>query len=130
LQKKCVISNKLTVAFITARGGSKGLPGKNISDLGGKPLLAYTVEVALASKSINRYLVSTDYEDIAEASRNAGSEVPFIRPESLGTDTAHSPEVVEHAIDFIEKTEGVTVNIAMMLQPTSPFRTGKHLMKP
>lgn len=117
----------LTVAVITARGGSKGLPGKNIIDLGGKPLLAYTVEAALAARSIDRVVVSTDYEDIAEVGRRFGAEVPFLRPAALASDTAHSPDVVEHAVDFLEKAEGVRFDVAVMLQPTSPYRTADHI---
>lgn len=116
-----------TIAVITARGGSKGLPGKNIIDLGGKPLLAWTIEAALQAKSIDRVILSTDYEDIAEVGRKYGAEVPFLRPAHLASDTAHSPDVVEHAIDFIEQAEGVAFDIAVMLQPTSPYRNATHL---
>ncbi len=115
------------IAVITARGGSKGLPGKNIVDLGGKPLLAYTIEAALESKAIDRVVLSTDYEDIADVGRRFGAEVPFLRPAKLATDTAHSPDVVEHAVDFIERQDNVACKYVMMLQPTSPFRTARHI---
>jgi len=121
------MQKKSTIAVITARGGSKGLPGKNIIDLGGKPLLVYTIEAALDAESIDRVILSTDYEDIAEVGKQAGAEVPFIRPSYLATDTAHHPDVVEHAISFIEEQEDVSFKIAVMLQPTSPFRTQRHL---
>ena len=98
------------IAVITARGGSKGLPGKNIIDLHGKPLISYTIESALKSKHIDRLILSTDYEDIADVGRKYGAEVPFIRPKHLATDTAHSPDVVEHAINFVEREDGVSFN--------------------
>jgi CMP-N,N'-diacetyllegionaminic acid synthase len=116
-----------TIAIITARGGSKGLPGKNIIDLGGKPLLTYTIAAALESRNIDRVILSTDDQDIVEIGKKYGAEVPFLRPSSLATDTAHSPDVVEHAIGFLEESEGIYCDIAVMLQPTSPFRTGGHI---
>lgn len=115
-----------TICIIPARGGSKGLPGKNIADLGGKPLLAYTIDAALNASLIERVIVSTDYQDIAEVGKQFGAEVPFLRPASLSTDTAHSPDVVQHAVEFIEKKEGVSFDVVIMAQPTSPYRTGQH----
>jgi CMP-N-acetylneuraminic acid synthetase len=118
---------KSVVAVVTARGGSKGLPGKNIADLGGKPLLAWTLEAARASRRIDRLVLSTDSPEIADVGRSWGAEVPFLRPAELATDTAHSPDVVEHAVAFVEKAEGVGFDYAVMLQPTSPFRTAQHI---
>ena len=115
------------IAVITARGGSKKLPGKNIVDLGGKPLLAYTIEAGLESHRIDRLVLSTDSEGIAEVGRRCGAEVPFLRPAHLATDTAHSPDVVEHAVDFLERAEGAEFSHVIMLQPTSPFRTSRHI---
>ena len=85
------------VAIILARGGSKGLPGKNILPLLGKPVLTYTVEAALQAQTLDRVILSTDSEEIAEVGRKAGAEVPFIRPAELATDSAHPTAVLEHA---------------------------------
>ncbi len=111
------------LAVITARAGSKGIPGKNIKPLGGKPLIAYTINVAKQSKLITDLIVSTDGEDIAKVSREYGAEVPFIRPPELAADnTPHAP-VMRHAIEFMEKEKSITYDYAVILQPTSPFRT-------
>ncbi len=115
------------LAVITARGGSKGIPGKNIKSLGGKPLIAYTIEVAKRSKLITHLIVSTDDEQIAAVCREYGAEVPFIRPKELAQDnTPHLP-VMQHATDFMEKKLGITFDIVVILQPTSPFRTVEDL---
>ncbi|MCA9394938.1 MAG: acylneuraminate cytidylyltransferase family protein [Candidatus Omnitrophica bacterium] len=115
------------IAVITARGGSKGLPGKNIIDLAGKPLLAYTVEAALQSRYVETTVVSTDDEKIREVALAAGAEAPFLRPAELASDTAHSPDVVSHAVEYYEKRDGKDYDLTVMLQPTSPFRTGRHI---
>src|SRR3989344_8981895 len=95
------------LAVITARGGSKGIPGKNIKPLGGKPLIAYTIEAAKKSKLITDLVVSTDSEEIAEVARKHGGAVPFIRPKELAEDaTPHAP-VMKHAIEFMENKNGV-----------------------
>lgn len=114
------------ISVIPARGGSKALPGKNIAMLGGKPLLAYTIEASLESEYISTTVVSTDYEDIQKVALDSGAEAPFLRPAELATDTAHSPDVVEHAVKYYED-KGNSFDITVMLQPTSPFRTGKHI---
>lgn len=118
---------KTAIGVIPARGGSKGLPGKNIADLGGKPLLAWTIEAALGSKRIDRVVLSTDSEEIADVGRKYGAEVPFLRPAELATDTAPTAPVVEHAISFLEKKDGVTFDYAVKLQPATPFRTSAHI---
>jgi CMP-N,N'-diacetyllegionaminic acid synthase len=110
------------VALIPARGGSKGLPGKNIRPLGGKPLIAWTVEAALESALFARVVVSTDDETIAEAALAAGAEVPFMRPPHLATDSASSFEVAAHALGALS-VDGPFA----LLQPTSPFRTARHI---
>jgi N-acylneuraminate cytidylyltransferase len=99
-----------TVAFIFARGGSKGLPGKNIRNFGGKPLIAWSIECALSVKAIDQVIVSTDSEEIAEISKSFGAEVPFIRPSELATD--QSPEWLswQHALRFLEKSSGLASN--------------------
>ena len=112
----------LILAVITARGNSKGLPGKNIKILGGKPLIAYSIEIALKSLMITDCIVSTDALDIADIAKKYGANVPFIRPKELAEDkTPHVP-VMQHAIDFMEKQKGLTYDYIVILQPTSPFR--------
>ena len=108
--------------MITARGGSKGIPGKNIKLLGGKPLLAYSIEAAKKSKLITHLIVSTDNKKIAEVAKKFGGEVPFMRPKELAEDkTPHVP-VMKHAIEFMEKKFGIVFDYVVILQPTSPFR--------
>lgn len=118
---------KSAIAVIPARGGSKGLPGKNLADLGGKPLVAWTIEAALESKKLSRVILSTDSEEIAEVGRKFGAEVPFLRPAELATDTAPTAHVVEHAISYIERTEGARFDYAVKLQAATPFRTAAHI---
>ena len=107
--------------LIPARGGSKGLPGKNLLPLGGMPLLAWTVKAALAS-SAGRVVVTTDSEEIAAAARQAGAEVPFLRPAELAADHTRSIDVALHAIDWCEKNNQALPEVCVLLQPTSPFR--------
>lgn len=115
------------LAIIPARGGSKGLPGKNIKDLNGKPLIAYSIEAALNSKYIDRVIVTTDAKDIAEVARKYGAEVPFIRPEHLSTDTASAIDVYLHATEFVIKETGQKMEKFVVLLPTAPLRTNKHI---
>ncbi len=119
--------NPRILGVITARGGSKGLPGKNIKPLGGKPLITYTINAAKKSKLITDLIASTDYEDIAKVCQDCGVDVPFLRPKELaGDDTLHLP-VVQHAVEFMEKKLGVIFDYAVILQPTSPFRTAEDI---
>ena len=115
------------VAIITARGGSKGIPRKNLVPLAGKPLIAWTIEAALKCE-FERVIVSTDNDEIADVSRNLGAEVPFIRPAELAVDTVGSYEVVEHALKWINKHSGSFPPMFVLLQPTSPFRTSKDIV--
>ena len=111
------------LAVITARGGSKGLPEKNIKLLAGKPLLAYTIETAKQSQLIDHLIPSTDDEQIAAVGREWGVAVPFLRPVELAQDeTPHVP-VMQHATEFMEKKLGTKFSHLVILQPTSPFRT-------
>lgn len=110
------------VAVIPARGGSKGLPKKNILPLLGKPVLAYTAEAAQHARTLDRIILSTDSEEIAQVGRECGLEVPFLRPDNLSTDTAHPTAVLEHTLSFLEQTEGYSVDVVVTLQPTSPLR--------
>jgi CMP-N-acetylneuraminic acid synthetase len=110
------------LAFIPARGGSKGLPRKNILALCGKPLIAYSIEAALAAKNISRVVVSTDDPEIAEISQAYGAEVPFLRPESMATDHASIGLAYEHMLQKFEE-QGYIPDATVTLYPTSPFRT-------
>lgn len=115
------------IALIPARGGSKGLPGKNIKLLKGKPLIGYTIEAALKSKKISRVIVSTDCKKIAAVAMEYGAEVPFMRPSFLATDTATSLDVYKYTFEKLQKEEGIKVNNFIILQPTSPLRTNVHI---
>ena len=118
--------DKKILALIPARGGSKGIPRKNIKDLCGKPLIAYSIEAGLNSKYIDSVVVSTDDSEIAEVSKRFGAEVPFIRPEELASDTAKTLDVVLHAIKEM-KSKGSTFDTFVLLQPTQPLRTAADL---
>lgn len=112
--------------LIPARGGSKGIPGKNIKLLNGRPLIHYTLDAACAVASLENICVSTDSNEIKSVAREYGLDVPFKRPDDLSTDTAGSYEVILHAIDFYEQ-KGRQYDRVVLLQPTSPFRTGIHV---
>lgn len=114
------------VGIIPARGGSKGVLGKNIRLLGGKPLLSYTIEAAIKSK-LNRTIVSTEDRKIAAVARKYGAEVPFLRPKELATDEASSLSALLHALYYLEKEDRYHPDIVAFLQPTSPFRTHEHI---
>ena len=115
------------LGLITARGGSKGIPRKNIADLHGKPLIAWTIEAALQSDVLNRVIVSTDDQEIAAVSRKYGAEVPFLRPAGLAADrSAHIP-VIQHALQWVEQDCGSLPEYVCLLQPTSPLRTARHI---
>ena len=111
-----------TVAFIFARGGSKGLPGKNIKPLAGKPLIAWSIEQALAVQRIERVIVSTDSEEIAHVAREYGAEVPFMRPEVLARD--NSPEWLawRHALNYLIEVEGSLPEVMVSIPTTAPLR--------
>lgn len=110
------------LAVITARGGSKGILGKNIKKLGNKPLIVYTLDIAKKSKLITSCIVSTDDKDIVTVCKNHGADVPFMRPKELSKDdTPHLP-VMKHAIEYMEKKLGKKFDYVVIFQPTSPFR--------
>ncbi|MDR1522254.1 MAG: acylneuraminate cytidylyltransferase family protein [Streptococcaceae bacterium] len=113
--------------LVTARGGSKGIPKKNICELGGMPLIAYRIISAKKSKYKGRIIVSTDNLEIADTAKEYGAEVPFIRPSYLASDTASSIDVVEHAIQWIEDNDANKYDYLCLLQPTSPFVSYKDL---
>ena len=112
------------VAIIPARGGSKGIPRKNIVDLCGKPLIAYSIEVALNSKCITRVVVSTDDEEVAEISKEYGAEVPFLRPKHLAEDRAKINDALKYTLKRL-KLEGYSPDAHAVLYPTHLFRNPK-----
>ena len=121
-----MISNKKLLAIIPARGGSKRLPSKNVLELAGKPLIAWTIEAALKSKYVDQVVVSTNDKDISNISSQYGADVPFIRPNNISLDHSNLVEVVEHALKKLEES-GCHYEYVILLQPTSPFRTSKHI---
>jgi N-acylneuraminate cytidylyltransferase len=110
------------VAFIFARGGSKGLPGKNIRPLHGKPLIAWSIEHALAVKRIERVIVSTDSEEIATVARDYGAEVPFIRPAELARDDSPEWLTWRHALNYFRETMGALPEVMVSVPTTAPLR--------
>lgn len=110
------------LCLILARGGSKRIPKKNILDLGGKPLIAYTIECAKGSKYINRIIVSTDDADIAKVAKEYDAEVPFARPTEISKDDSTELDTFKHALKWLKKNEGYEPDIIVKLFPTSPFR--------
>ncbi len=118
--------NKKILALIPARGGSKGIPHKNIIDLCGKPLIAYSIEAGLKSKYIDYVMVSTDDEEIAAVSREYGAEVPFMRPAELASDTSRTVDAVIHSINTLKET-GKVFDTLVLLQPTQPLRTSDDI---
>ncbi|MCB7480623.1 cytidylyltransferase domain-containing protein [Christiangramia sediminis] len=114
------------LVLIPARGGSKGVPGKNIKLLNGKPLIYYTLEAARELFDDKDILVSTDDLKIKDIVQKSGLSVPFLRPENLATDTSSSYEVILHAIQHMENLGRMYTDI-MILQPTSPFRNSEHI---
>lgn len=120
---------KNILCVIPARGGSKGLPKKNIKRLLGRPLISYTIEQAGSSKYIDRVIVSTDDKYIAAISRRYGAETPFIRPKKLASDKSGMVDVLLHAVNWMEKREKYSFDIVVLLQVTSPLRSVKDVDK-
>jgi len=120
------MKNRKIIAIIPARGGSKGLPGKNIKPLFGKPLIAWTIESAKKSKYIDRLIVSTDDKKIADVSKRYGLEVPFLRPKKYARDDSPASQVVLHTLDWFKK-RGELFDIVILLEPTSPLRKGDDI---
>ena len=110
------------VAFIFARGESKGLPRKNTRNFGGKPLIAWSIECALSVKAIDRVIVSTDSEEIAETSRKYGADVPFMRPRELATDESSEWFSWKHALEYVRGSSGALPEVMVLLPATSPLR--------
>jgi CMP-N,N'-diacetyllegionaminic acid synthase len=114
-----------TVAIIGARGGSKAVPGKNVADVGGYPLIAYSIAVAKLTPGIDRVIVSTDSSAIADVAKPYGVEVPFLRPAHLAGDHSTDREFIVHALEWIRKEEGAVPEFVVLLRPTSPLRDPK-----
>tara|TARA_R110000751_G_scaffold179089_4_gene285196 strand:+ start:605 stop:1294 length:690 start_codon:yes stop_codon:yes gene_type:complete len=112
---------------IPARGGSKGVPGKNIKLLNGKPLIHYTIEAALGIFESKDIYVSTDSLEIKEVAEQTGLKIPFLRPEHLASDTASSRDVILHALEQYKLSNGKEPDVIILLQPTSPFRNQNHI---
>lgn len=115
------------LGLIPARGGSQGIPRKNLRALAGRPLIEYTCRAALASRQLTRTIVSTDCPDIARVVRAAGVEAPFLRPAHLAADTTASADVVRHALRWLADQQGIDPDIVVLLQPTAPLRAARHI---
>lgn len=118
--------NKI-LGVITARGGSRGIPRKNIKLLAGKPLIYYTIKAAQKSKLLDYFLVSTDDKEIADVAQRYGAEVPFLRPPELAQDKTKTLPVLLHALDWAEKNKDCRFDYILTLQPTSPLRTSQDI---
>lgn len=121
-------NGKKILGVITARGGSKGLPGKNIRPLHGKPLLAWSIEAGKYSGILDELLVTTDDHEIGAIAREYGASVPFIRPPELATDTTQTMDVLLHVLEWYEQT-GLFFDLLVLLQPTSPLRTAEDIVR-
>ncbi|MFA4829126.1 MAG: acylneuraminate cytidylyltransferase family protein [Thermodesulfovibrionales bacterium] len=115
--------NNSILCVIPARGGSKGLPGKNIKKLSGKPLIAYSIEQAKGAKYVDRIIVSTENREIVDIARRYGAEVPFMRPKKLATDDCSIIDVLLHAMDWMENKGKCKFDILVLLHATAPLRT-------
>lgn len=115
------------VGLVPARGGSKGVPRKNIKLLAGEPLIAYTIREALRSRHVSRVIVSTDDEEIAAVAGRCGAEVPFLRPPELALDDVTDLPVFRHCLRWLDENEGYRPEVVAHLRPTSPLRTAEHI---
>jgi CMP-N,N'-diacetyllegionaminic acid synthase len=122
-----VLGSKRILAVVPARGGSKGVPLKNLHRLQGIPLIAHVGRVVRDVPLIDRALVSTDHPGIAAEAERAGLAVPFMRPAAISGDLASDHEVLEHALVAIEALDGITYDVVLMLQPTAPLRRAAHV---
>lgn len=122
-----MIHNFNVFGLILARGGSKRIPGKNIKDLCGKPLIWHTINAAQKSRYLDRVILSSDDQEIIVVAKQYGLEVPFVRPAELAADTVTDYPVFVHALEWLEKNEGYKPDIVVQLRPTSPLRTAEHI---
>jgi CMP-N-acetylneuraminic acid synthetase len=121
------MSTTKTLGVVLARGGSKGIPGKNIKEIHGKPLICYTIEAALKSKIFTNFVVSTESEKIAEISKSYGAEAPFTRPAALAEDHVWSRDALKHAVLECERVYGITYDYVFELPCVAPLRNEKHI---
>jgi len=121
-----MFNNKKVLAVIPARAGSKRLPGKNILDFSGKPLISWTIEAGLKSKYVDKVIVSTDDDSIARIAKDYGASVPFMRPDELAADDSSTFDVLEHVIETLREN-GDSYDYVVLLQATSPLRSAQHL---
>jgi CMP-N,N'-diacetyllegionaminic acid synthase len=116
------------LAVIPARGGSKGVLRKNVRLVCGRPLISYTIETALKVQHLlYRVIVSSEDEEIVAIARQYGADVPFLRPSELSSDEVPTLPVLKHAVEFVEKQDGVTLDWVLLLQPTDPFRNEEDI---
>ncbi|WP_164999296.1 acylneuraminate cytidylyltransferase family protein [Methanohalophilus profundi] len=115
------------VAIIPARGGSKGIPRKNIKELCGKPLIGHIIETALEVDELDRVIVSTEDAEIADVAKNFGAEIPFIRSEELARDETPTLPVLQHTVEYLEKEENYYPDIIVLLYPTSPLLSNERI---
>ena len=122
-----MINGKSVLAIIPARGGSKGLPGKNIKTLCGKPLIAWSIQAGLTSRYVDEVMVTTDSDEIARIAHKHGASIPFIRPAELASDVAATFDVINHAIEFYRRELKIFFDYIVLLEPTSPLREKKDI---
>lgn len=115
------------LGVIPARGGSKGIPRKNLFQLYGRPLIGYTIAAAQESRLLSRFVVSTEDSEILSVARQCGAEAPFVRPLSLAEDTSRSVDVIQHALMTVEELESNKYDMVVMLQPTAPLRRASDI---
>jgi CMP-N,N'-diacetyllegionaminic acid synthase len=115
------------LCLITARGGSKSIPRKNIKPFAGKPLIAWSIETAIKSGVVDRTVVTTDDKEIADVSAHYGAEIPFMRPDELALDTTGSLPVLQHAVKWLKDNENYYPDYVLLLEPTSPARQAFHI---
>ncbi len=120
-------TDRIVLAVIPARGGSRGLPGKHLRLLGGVPVIAHTITAALDAERVTHVLVTTDDRSIRAAAIRFGAEAPFTRPSELSTDEAPTTPVIQHAVDWFERDRGQSVDVVVTLQPTSPLRSASQI---
>lgn len=121
-----MINGKTILGIIPARGGSKGIPGKNTKEIAGKPLIAWTIEAAKESNYIDRLIITTDSEEIAGIGRDVGAEIPFLRPSEFAQDNSIGTDVILHALNWFEDHDQ-KYDYFIYLQPTSPMRKSVHV---
>jgi CMP-N-acetylneuraminic acid synthetase len=121
------VTRARVLGVIAARGGSKGLPGKNVRLLGGRPLIAHTIEAALACPALTRIVVSSDDAEILEAARAAGCPAPFVRPAELAADRSSTVDVALHALEWVEAHEPPAPDVVVLLPATAPLRGARHI---